>query len=152
MLNLNPTELLAWRGFLHTHDTLWKVLDAELAEDALNLPAYELLTTLQEAGAGGLRMTDLARSLRFSGGGLTRLADKLQAQGLIERRRCATDGRGWEALLTPEGGRKLRRVHARHLRSVRTHFLDRLSPQETELLAALWTRFQAPASHEEDSA
>ncbi|MFD1731173.1 MarR family transcriptional regulator [Deinococcus malanensis] len=39
-------------------------------------------------------MTDLARRVRFSGGGLTRLADKLQAQGLIERRRCATDGRG----------------------------------------------------------
>lgn len=148
MLNLSPTELLAWRGFLHTHDTLWKVLEAELGEDDLNLPAYELLTTLQEAG--GLRMTDLARSLRFSGGGLTRLADKLQTLGLIERRRCATDGRGWEALLTPEGQRKLRRVHARHLRSVRTHFLDRLSPQETELLATLWPRFQAPAAPSEE--
>ncbi|ACO46826.1 MarR family transcriptional regulator [Deinococcus deserti] len=142
MLSLTPTELLAWRGFLHAHDTLWKALDAELTADELNLPAYELLTTLQEAGPDGLRMTELARRVRFSGGGLTRLADKLQAQGLIERRRCATDGRGWEAALTEQGVKKLRRVHVRHLRAVRARFLDRLTPAETELLAGLWPRFQ----------
>lgn len=142
MLSLTPTELLAWRGFLHAHDTLWKALDAELTADDLNLPAYELLTTLQEAGRDGLRMTELARRVRFSGGGLTRLADKLQAQGLIERRRCATDGRGWEAALTEQGAKKLRRVHVRHLRAVRARFLDRLTPAETELLAGLWPRFQ----------
>lgn len=142
MLSLTPTELMAWRGFLHAHDTLWKTLEAGLAADELNLPAYELLTTLEEVGVGGLRMTDLARRVRFSGGGLTRLADKLQAQGLIERRRCATDGRGWEAALTEEGRQKLRRVHVRHLREVRRRFLDRLTPEETELLAGLWPRFQ----------
>ncbi|WP_412027757.1 MarR family winged helix-turn-helix transcriptional regulator [Deinococcus yunweiensis] len=142
MLNLTPIEKQAWRGFLHAHDTLWKGLDAELNRDDLNLPAYELLTTLQEAGLGGMRMTELARSLRFSGGGLTRLADKLQQQGLVGRRRCPDDGRGWEVYLTSVGEEKLRRIHARHLREVRRRFLDKLSPQETELLAGLWSRFQ----------
>ncbi|MFC3831875.1 MULTISPECIES: MarR family winged helix-turn-helix transcriptional regulator [Deinococcus] len=142
MLNLTPTEKLAWRGFLHAHDTLWKGLDAELGRDDLNLPAYELLTALQEAGLSGMRMTELARTLRFSGGGLTRLADKLRQQGLIGRRRCPDDGRGWEVYLTSVGEEKLRRIHARHLREVRRRFLDKLSPQETELLAGLWPRFQ----------
>ncbi|PNY81158.1 MarR family winged helix-turn-helix transcriptional regulator [Deinococcus koreensis] len=142
MLNLTPTEKQAWRGFLHTHDSLWKALDAELGKDELNLPAYELLTTLQDTGLSGMRMTELARSLRFSGGGLTRLADKLQRQGLIGRRRCPEDGRGWEVYLTSVGEEKLRRIHARHLREVRSRFLDRLSPQETELLAGIWRRFE----------
>ncbi len=140
MLTLSPTELLAWRGFLHTHDTLWKLLDAALTQDGLNMAAYELLLTLQEAGAAGLRMTELARRVRFSGGGLTRLADKLQGQGLIERRRCEDDGRGFEAVLTAAGQRQLRRAHVRHLREVRRLFLSRLTPEETATLAALWTR------------
>ncbi|AFD26939.1 putative transcriptional regulator, MarR family protein (plasmid) [Deinococcus gobiensis I-0] len=104
------------------------------------MAAYELLLTLQEAGTAGLRMTELARRVRFSGGGLTRLADKLQGQGLIERRRCEDDGRGFEAVLTAAGQRQLRRAHVRHLREVRRLFLSRLTPEETATLAALWTR------------
>lgn len=144
MLSLDDTEKRAWRGFLHAHDALWKALDAELAKDDLNLPAYELLTTLQEAGQrrGGVRMTDLARTLRFSGGGLTRLADKLERQGFLERRRCPEDGRGFEAVLTEGGARRLRRVHAKHLREVRRRFLDKLSPDELTLLADLWERLE----------
>lgn len=142
MLTLTPTEKQAWRGFLFTHDTLWKELDAELARDDLNMPAYELLTNLQDAGLSGMRMTELAHTLRFSGGGLTRLADKVQRLGLIGRRRCKEDGRGWELYLTSIGEEKLRRIHARHLREVRTRFLDRLTPQETEVLAGIWAKFQ----------
>lgn len=142
MLNLNPTEKDAWRGFLTTHDTLWKTLDADLQKDDLNMAAYELLTTLQEAGLGGIRMTELAQKLRFSGGGLTRLADKLQHQALIGRRRCPEDGRGWELYLTSIGEEKLKRIHAKHLRQVRTLFHDKLEPREIEVLAGLWEKLQ----------
>ncbi len=142
MPNLNPTELLAWRGFLYTHDTIWKALDSELAADQLNLPAYELLLTVQEAGPAGIRMAELAQALRFSGGGLTRLVDRLQAQGFTERRRCTTDGRGFEVLLTERGKRLLRRIQAKHIRAVRHYFLDRLTTEEVAALAAIWVKFQ----------
>lgn len=141
MPNLTETEMEAWRGFLNTHAAVFHVLDAELADDGLNLPAYELLLTLQEAGDDGVRMSELARGLRFSGGGLTRLADRLERKGLIERRRCQADGRGLEALLTRAGSSKLKRVHAKHLRQVRENFLDRLSHEEIETLAKVWRKF-----------
>lgn len=141
MPNFTDVEMRAWRGFLHTHDTVFRALDSDLAEDGLNLPAYELLVTLQEAGPDGVRMADLARALRFSGGGLTRLADRLERQGLIERRRCPHDGRGFEARLTSSGSSKLKRVHVKHLRQVRARFLDRLSTAEAETLAAVWSKF-----------
>lgn len=145
MPQLSDTELRAWRGFLHTHDTLWKTLDTDLAREFdLSLPAYELLLSLEDAGETGIRMTDLARSLRFSGGGLTRLVDRLQQGGLLERRRCATDGRGFEAVLTPEGRRLLKRVHVKHLQAVRALFLDRLTPEEQATLAAIWDKLQSP--------
>lgn len=140
MLTFSPPELAAWQGFLHSHDTLWKALDAEMQKDGLNLAAYELLNAVQEAGTAGIRMTDLAQKLRFSGGGLTRLADKLQAGGLIERQRCEADGRGWQVVLTDAGAGQLRRVQAKHLREVRRRFLDRLSAEEIGTLGQIWAK------------
>ncbi len=140
MPNLSPMERRAWRGFLDTHAEIWKRLDALLAQDDLNMPAYELLFTLQEAGDAGMRMTELARTLRFSGGGLTRLFDKLERRGSVERRPCPIDGRGFEAVLTPAGKRELRRVHAKHVRQVRAQFLDRLEPDDLEALARVWSK------------
>ena len=140
MPNLSPLEMHAWQGFLHTHAAIWKALDAALAEDELSMPAYELLHTLQEAGDAGLRMTELAKTLRFSSGGLTRLVDKLERRGTVERRRCPVDGRGFEAVLTPTGKRELRRVHAKHVRQVRSHFLDRLDPTDLEALTRIWAK------------
>lgn len=141
MPTLNATELSAWRGFLDTHETLVRQLDAELVAEGLNLAAYDLLVRLQEAGPAGVRMTELARGLRFSGGGLTRLADRLESQGFIQRRRCPEDGRGFEAVLTRAGAAKLKRTHVKHLRTVRSRFLDRLTPDEIAALASIWSKF-----------
>ncbi len=146
MPNLSPLEREAWRGFLHTHAAVWKALDAELAKDDLSMPAYELLLTLQEAGDGGVRMSDLARTLRFSGGGLTRLVDRLERQGYVARRRCPEDGRGFDAVLTPSGERDLRRVHARHVRHVRTHVLDLLDDDDLRAMARVWAKVARAAA------
>jgi DNA-binding MarR family transcriptional regulator len=92
-------------------------------------------------------MTQLARTLGFSGGGLTRLADKLLQEGYLERRRCDADGRGYAALLTPAGRVKLKRVHVKHLRAVRSLFLSRLTGDEQNALAAIWQKL-AEEKHE----
>lgn len=147
MLNLNDTELAAWRGLLDLHAALYRRLDAELQTLGLSMPAYELLHTLE---GGPLRMSELAARLRFSGGGLTRLADRLAAVGWVGRERCAEDRRGYLLELTPEGRSRLRRAHALHLRSVRGLFLDELSPEETGALAALWPRLLERAGRESE--
>src|SRR5688572_5792562 len=108
MSQLTELETAAWRGFLRTHDALWKTLDSQMVrESGLTLTEYEVLLLLEEGGEAGVRMAQLAQSLGFSGGGLTRLADRLQEEGFLERRRCEGDGRGFEALLTPAGRIKL---------------------------------------------
>lgn len=142
MPNLSKAELRAWRGFLDTHDNIVRRLDADLADHGLNLASYDLLFKLQEAGQTGVRMTKLARSLRFSGGGLTRLVDRLEAQGFIERRRCADDGRGFEVVLTRSGATKLKRIHVKHLGAIRANFLAHLSTVEIATLTTIWNRFE----------
>jgi DNA-binding MarR family transcriptional regulator len=140
MSNLTTTEMSAWRGLLDAHSALTRALDAELSVDGLSLTEYGVLVRVQEAGRAGIRMTELASQLGLSGGGLTRLTDRLEAHGFVERRRCTADGRGLEALLTEGGRKKLKRVHVRHLRAVRRRFVDRLSDTELMSLATIWPK------------
>src|SRR5471030_1834500 len=83
---LSLGELRAWRGLLRAHACLAKRLDAEL-EHAHRLPmtSYEVLHHLEEATEGRMRMCDLADQAQLSRSGLTRLVDRLEREGLLER-------------------------------------------------------------------
>lgn len=136
---LAAEELAAWRGFLRVQSSLFRRLDAELtAAHHLPLRSYEVLLLLEGTPERRLRMSDLSRSALLSPSGLTRLVDRLEREGLVERERCAEDGRGYFAVLTDEGDRRLREAHATHLAGVRRLFLDRLGGDDLRRLAAYW--------------
>lgn len=143
---LSPRELAAWRGMLETHSRLIAELDAELErEHDLPLTAYEVLMYLGDADSGRMRMSELADHLLLSRSGITRLADRLERRGLIERERCTDDGRGFFAQLTAAGRAKLEQARPSHLAAVRRVFLARLEPTEIDTLAAVWGRLLVQA-------
>ena len=138
---LAPEELRAWRGLLRVHTAIVKALDGQLEEaHRLPLSSYEVLLFLADAQEERMRMCDLASSVLLSRSGLTRLVDRLAREGLIERVACASDARGAFAQLTPAGREKLRTARETHLAGVRALFLDRLAPEELELLGDVWER------------
>ena len=141
---LAPNELAAWRGFLRAHTALTRELDAELvAGHGLPLSSYEVLLFLAEAPAGRMRMSELADQVLLSRSGLTRLADRLARAGLIERRPCSEDARGWFAALTPKGRELFDQARRTHLDGVRRRFVGAFSDEELELLAACFERLDA---------
>jgi DNA-binding MarR family transcriptional regulator len=81
----------------------------------------------------------------LSRSGLTRLVDRLEAQGHVERRRCPSDARGAHAIITPSGMKRLRAAAGTHVASVRRLFLDRFSESELRTLAGLWERLELEA-------
>src|ERR671931_1476770 len=118
---LDERELRAWRGMLRAHAALTKALDAELdAAHDLPLTSYEVLLYLEDAEGGRMRMRDLAESVLLSRSGLTRLADRLERDGLLRRESCASDARGAYAVITPAGLTKLAEARATHLAGVRS--------------------------------
>lgn len=136
---LSPEELAAWRGFLRVQSSLFRRLDAELsAAHDLPLRSYEVLLLLADAPRRRLRMADLSRSVLLSASGMTRLVDRLQREGLVGRERCPEDGRGYFAVLTDEGDRRLQQARATHLAGVRRLFLERLDGDDLTRLAAYW--------------
>ena len=143
---LSARELAAWRGLLAAHATLIARLDAELErEHGLPLTSYEVLLYLADADGGRLRMGELADRLLLSRSGITRLVDRLERQGMIERERCEDDGRGFNAVLTAAGRRKLDAARPAHLGGVRRHFLAQLESGELDALAAIWARLLGQA-------
>lgn len=138
---LTGEELGAWRGLLRVHAGMTKALDAELVrEHGLPLSSYEVLLFLADAPGGLLRMSELADGVLLSRSGLTRLVDRMERDGLLRRKRCEDDARGYNAVITEKGRALVRRARRTHLDGVRELFLSRLSSAELRTLAELWEK------------
>ncbi len=123
------------------HARVAATLDRELQDErGLSLSSYEVLVHLSEAPDRRLRMNELAGRASLSRSGLTRLVDRLQADGLVDRKGCPEDRRGSYAELTSAGERVLEEAWPVHVRGVREHFVGRLSADEIEVLGAALQR------------
>jgi DNA-binding MarR family transcriptional regulator len=146
---LSEVERGAWVGFLRAHHVLVADLDDELRrEHGLPLTSFDVLAQLDNAPGRQLRMSELADAVLLSRSGLTRLVERLESRGLIERRECSEDARGAFAVLTEEGAARLRDARGTHLAGVRERFLERFDEQELRRLGQLWDRVLAGASED----
>jgi DNA-binding MarR family transcriptional regulator len=123
-LTAHDARLAPWRAFLTAHALVSRRLDDDLrTEQQMTLAEYAALVQLAEANGRRLRMNQLADGIVLSRSGATRLIDRLEADGLVERRNCSSDGRGAEAVLTDAGLARLRRASSTHLRGIQAYFL-----------------------------
>lgn len=143
---LEGDRMAAWRGFIGAHARVLQNLSQELQEEeSLPLTWYDVLVQLSEADGHRLRMQELAQRVLLSQSGLTRLIDRMEEAGLVERLRCPEDGRGLNAQLTDAGLSTLRRTYPTHLRGVRAWFSDLLSDEEAATLARALGRIEEHA-------
>jgi DNA-binding MarR family transcriptional regulator len=75
-------------------------------------------------------MNRLAEQVILSRSGVTRLIDRLVADGLVERSACLADARGAEAVLTEAGLQRLRTAARTHLRGVQAYFVEPLASSD----------------------
>ena len=78
-------------------------------------PRITAFGMLLEAHAAVLTQVGLSTS------GLTRLIDRVEQAGYVERAACPTDRRGAEAVLTEEGESVLRSAVPAHVESIEAH-------------------------------
>jgi DNA-binding MarR family transcriptional regulator len=137
---LTQLEIDAWRGLLETHARLLRTLGDDL-DQAVRLPIsdYDVLYQLAAAPGRRLRMMDLADSVLLTPSGTTRLVDRLERQGLVERR-SEPGTRAVDAVLTARGLAKFRAASRVHFAGVRRHFLEQLTSSDLRCLADIWHR------------
>jgi len=150
---LSQDELGAWRALVRAYSAVTRALDREAeATGGLPLSSYWVLLVLAESPARGIRLCTLADEAFLSRSGLTRALDRLEEQGLVERRASENDRRGQYATLTPRGRRALVRSTPAHLRGLATHFADELTDREAAVIRTALDRIGDKAQRPGESA
>lgn len=125
----------------------------ESALKSADLPAlawYDVLWILESAG-GRLRMHDLASRVVLSRYNLTRLADRLEAEGLIQRERSAEDRRGAYCVLTPKGEALRRRMWPVYKEQIDACFGDVITLEEARTMTTALDKVRRHLKGEEES-
>lgn len=137
---LDPGQQQAWRAFIVGTTLLMERLDRDLRESHdLSLPEYEILVRLSEAPERRLRMAELADSVKNSRSRITHTIARMEREGLVERRQCASDGRGVFAMLTDKGMGRLESAAPLHVESVRSALIDVIEPADLKAIGRAFT-------------
>jgi DNA-binding MarR family transcriptional regulator len=141
---IDDERITTFGRLIEAHALLSRQLDAEL-EAAVGIPLLWYGVLLQiERTPGGIRpMNELINATAFTSGGVTRLVDRMERAGYVERRPCPTDRRVHYVGLTARGRELLQRATAVHVCGIQRHLMDVLAPEEATQLDALLARIVA---------
>ena len=107
-----------------------------------------MLLALSEASGRRVRSSELASAIDWERSRLSHHLKRMERRHLIRREDCPTDNRGAEVVLTAEGARIFRRATAPHIRSIKKHFADALTPEQFDALADVLAALQNHARRE----
>ena len=131
----NDPAIQTWRLFLKAHSALIETLDRELqADKGLPLTWFDVLVRLAADKDGRLPMHQLADQVLLSKSGVTRLVDRMERAGLLERTACPTDRRVTYATITEAGRKAFDDAAPLAYRGVQEHFTAFLAPAEMEAM------------------
>ena len=116
------------------HALLDRVENAVQSAGFPPLEWYDVLWAIEREGP--LRQRDLAANMLIARYSISRLIDRMEADGLVERRTCPGDGRGQLVHVT-EAGLKLRKEIWGAYQPAMKAALGALSEAEAEQLAGL---------------
>lgn len=133
---ISAPEQAAWRNLQRAQITIMRRLETELVgRHHLPLASFEVLQRLEHAPGHRLRMNDLAGQVLLSRSGLTRLIDRMEREGLVERHACRSDARGLYAVLTEPGQQRLAGATPTYERCIRECFLGRIGTEDLRHVA-----------------
>ncbi|MEV6641905.1 MarR family winged helix-turn-helix transcriptional regulator [Amycolatopsis sp. NPDC051371] len=141
---LDEEEAAFWRSLIRITTVLPRALDDQfLPETGLTVSDYGVLVALSEAPDHLLRISALAATTALSLSRISRVVDDLTRRGLVEKRKCAEDGRASNAVLTAAGLAKLETAYPGHLGRVRASVFDHLSSEDIRTAGPVLARLAA---------
>lgn len=129
--SLESSKGSTWALFLTAHAVLVEQIELRLAAAGLpSLAWYDVLWALERAGARRLRMSELAEMTVITRSNLTRLVDRLEDAGLVERVRAEEDRRGAFAVVTAEGRALRKKMWPVYAAAIQALFEDHITEKE----------------------
>lgn len=131
-------RITAYGRLVDAQRRLHRVFERSLRDETgISITWYEALLRLARSPDHRMPITELGDQLELTSGGATRLVDRLEQQGYLERVPCAADRRVHWAQLTSEGVAVLAAATEVHLRDLDEHFVGRLTNDELASLRDL---------------
>ena len=130
-------EQEAYLSLLRTADALQSRVEVKLKEFGLTGTQYNALRILRGAGPDGIPCSEIGERMITRDPDVTRLLDRLQKRGLVERSRGKQDRRVIYGKITPAGLKLLREMDAplaKHGREILQHMGQAKLVQLIELL------------------
>jgi DNA-binding MarR family transcriptional regulator len=128
-------------GLIRLEIALWDRVNARLQEShELPLAFFEPLHVISREVARSMRVGDLARSLRITVGGTSKLVDRMEEAGLIAREPDPADRRASRVALTTAGKRKLNAAVKSYEAEVAAILAGVLSPEEQRQMSRYVSR------------
>ena len=130
-MKMTAAETGAWTGLIRASQLMLDHIAAELKRQGLPaLSWYDVLLELDRGPDGKLRLNELGKKVLLSKFNVSRLVDRLEAQGYVKREPCTEDARGAYAVITGEGRALCRRMWPVYHGAVRDRFLEHFSNEE----------------------
>ncbi|WP_018347412.1 MarR family winged helix-turn-helix transcriptional regulator [Longispora albida] len=104
----------------------------QASPNGLSAPEFSVLIRLVRSPGSRLRLSDLATQTTLSTSGVTRLVDRLEQQGLVEREPCPTDRRSSYAKITAAGAELIDSLAADSVKVIDRWFTGLLSPERLD--------------------
>jgi len=104
MIKPNDTTVQVWTRLLRLNKIALKRVEGILKKEKLPaLSWYDILLELERAGAEGLRPYELEEVTLLPQYGVSRILEKIEKAGYLQRLTCDDDGRGQSVVITDAG-------------------------------------------------
>lgn len=132
---LDDPRIRTFGLLIEAYARLTRDLDTDLQRtDGISLQTFEVLLRIARAPESRLTMTELAGAMALTTGGVTRLADRLEKDGLVMRGACPGDRRVVHLTITDQGRTVFEGALVNHLDSLDLRVSSRLGEQEAAIL------------------
>ncbi|WP_251150406.1 MarR family winged helix-turn-helix transcriptional regulator [Cellulosimicrobium sp. Marseille-Q4280] len=132
-----------WESLFRTQVALVRRLQSDPVWDDLTMREYDVLFSLTKGPGDGMRLRDLNALILLSQPSLSRMVERLERRGLVDRSADPGDARGTLVRLTPLGAERQRTIGRAHARAIATYVGGALDDDELETLGALLERLRA---------
>lgn len=141
----SPVRLAAetWESLFRAQVAVMRRLQSGPAFKSIALNEYDVLFTLSRCPSGWLRLNELNDHILLSQSSLSRLVERLEKRGLVERMPAPDDGRGVLLKLTEAGSDLQKQIGRMHVRDIEALMTPSLTAAEQRELLRLTEKLRA---------
>lgn len=138
----------AWESLFRAQVGVMRRLQRDPEFKELTMREYDVLFNLSRCPTGWTRLNELNEHLLISQPSLSRMVERLENKGLVQRRPARNDQRGVELALTDEGRAMQKRLGRIHVRGIHDLLAPALTAEELDQVKELMDKLLASLASE----